>query len=178
MRALSVAGTKSPSAGGFTTALPTHVYTLELGLEPLKITDIPLDQRLPSCGSDVLPQGVCSGRSVVFEGIGIVESCGVVPSNPVGDGVDDFEVLGKGPSGDLVIVSRVAPPTEPALWGIVEDCCVGKVGARIYRGGGGGIECQRGQNTDGVSQTDLMSNPNMAEPLDSRIRSLTRPRSR
>ena len=50
----------------------------------------------------------------------------------MGDGINDFEVVRKGAGSDLVVVSWVTPSTEPALWGIVEDGCVGKVGTGIY----------------------------------------------
>ena len=52
-----------------------------------------------------------------------------VPSDSVGDGADDFEVVYKGASNDLVIISWVrTPSTEPTVRGIVENGCVYRVG--------------------------------------------------
>jgi len=50
----------------------------------------------------------------------------------VGDGIDDFEVFCERTSGNLVIVSWVAPSAEPACEGIVEGGCIGRARAGIY----------------------------------------------
>ena len=99
----------------------THVYILEVNLEPLKITDVPPYQRLSPFWSDVFPQIIRSGRSTVPEGVRVVVSRGVVPSDPVGGGIDDLKVLGECAGGDLIIVSWVTPPTKPTLRGVTED---------------------------------------------------------
>ena len=111
----------------------THNCTLELSLEPPEITDVPTDQRLHTGRSEVVPERVWSTRSAVTKGIGVAASCGVVPSDPVRDGINDLEVVRKCTGSDLIIVSRVAPSTEPARRGIVEDRCIEEVGAGIWQ---------------------------------------------
>ena len=111
----------------------THNHTLELSLEPLKVTDVSLDQRLLTGWSEVLPHFTRRRGSTVTEGVSdIIDLHGVAPPDFVGDRIGDFEVVRKGTSGDLEIIIRVAPSTEPTRRGIVEDGCVGKVGAGIY----------------------------------------------
>ena len=114
---------------------PTHVYTLNLSLKPLEITDVSLDQRFQSSRGEVVPQINWRGGSAVAEGISVGPSYGVVPSDPVGHRVGDLEVVRKGAGSDLVIVGWVAPPTESARLRIVEDRRVLKAGASIYEGG-------------------------------------------
>jgi len=111
----------------------THNCALKLSLEPPEVADVPTDQRLHAGRSEVVPERVWSGRSAVTKGIGVSAACGVVPSDPVGDGINDLEVVRKCTGSDLVVVSWVAPSTEPARRGIVEDCCIEEVGAGIWQ---------------------------------------------
>ena len=111
----------------------THNRALELSLERLEVANVSADQRLLTLGSEVVPEGIWSGRSAVTEGIRVAAPFGVVPSDLVGDRVDDFEVVCEGTSRDLVIVSWVTPSAKPAGRRIVEDCCVGEVGAGICK---------------------------------------------
>ena len=110
----------------------THDWSLELSLEFLKVTDVPLNQSLLTGRGEVVPQCVWSGRSAIAEGIGVDASRGIVPPDLVGDGIDDLKVFRKGAGGDLVIISWVAPSTKSALRGIVEDGCFIKVRAGVY----------------------------------------------
>ena len=109
----------------------TYSWTLKLSLEPVEVTNVSADQRLLAGRGEVVPESIWSGRGAVTEGIRVAVPFGVVPSDLVGDRVDDLEVVCKGTGGDLVIVSRVTPSTEPAGRGVVEDRCVGEVGAGI-----------------------------------------------
>ena len=110
----------------------THNQTLELGLESLEVTDVPLDHRIPNSRSEVGPEFLRRAGSTVAEGIDYIESRGVVPSEPVGDRVGELELLrSKGASGDLIVVIWVTPSTEPARRVIVEDGRVGEVRAGI-----------------------------------------------
>ena len=109
----------------------THNWTLELSVKSLEVTDVPLYQRLLTGRSEVVPYGIWSGRSAVTERIDVSASCGVVPSDLVGDGVDDFEIVCKCAGSDLVIVSRVAPSTEPTFRAIAENGSVGEIGASV-----------------------------------------------
>ena len=92
----------------------TTTHSCELSLEPSKVTDESLDHRLPSGWSEALPQNSRGGGSGAT-------GFGVVPYDRVRDGIHDFEVFHKGPSSDMVAVSRVTPSTEPARLGIAED---------------------------------------------------------
>ena len=104
-----------------------------MSLETLVVTNVSADQRLLTSWSEVVPDGTRSGRGAIAEGIRVAARSGEVPSDLVRDRVGDREVFCKGTGGDLVIVSRVTPSTEPAGRGIVEDCCVGEVGASICK---------------------------------------------
>ena len=83
----------------------------------------------------MVPQSVYRERSAVTEAIGDVVYFGVIPSDLVGDRVDGVKAVRKCAGGDLVVVGRVAPPTEPALRGIVEERRVLEVGVGVYEGG-------------------------------------------
>ena len=96
---------------------------------------MPLDQRLHTGRSEVGPKRIWSGGSTVAKDITAKAPRGVIPSDFVGDGVNGHEVVRKGASGDLVIVSWVTPSAESTLRRIVEDGRVEKVGAGIYRAG-------------------------------------------
>jgi len=122
-----------PPAGRSWSWDPTHNCTLELSVEHLKVAHIALDQRFLTSRSEVVPEGIWSGRSTIPEGVSIDAPCRVVPSDLVGDGVYDFEVVRKGAGSNLVVVGRVTPSTEPTRWGVVEDGCVGKVGTGVYK---------------------------------------------
>ena len=125
--------TTSPHAGrGHRLGASTHNCTLELSLEPPEVADVPIDQQIPAGRSEVGPESIRSTRSAVTKGIRVGAYCGVVPSDLVGDGVSDLEVVRKGTGGDLVIVSWVTPSTEPARRGRVEDRCIRIVGAGIW----------------------------------------------
>ena len=110
----------------------THIHILELSLEPRKVADVPLNQLPLTVRSEVLPHFAYRGRSTITEGIGDYDLRGVVPPDPMGDGIGELEIVREGTSGDLEIVIWVAPSPEPALRGIVEDGRVAEVGARIY----------------------------------------------
>ena len=111
--------------------ISTHNCTLKLSLEPPEVANVPTDHRLHAGRSEVCPEGFCRTRSAVTKGIRVSASVGVIPSERVGDGVNDLEVVRKCTGSDLVVVSRVAPSTEPARRRIVEDRCIGEVGAGI-----------------------------------------------
>ena len=111
-----------------------------------------MDQRLLTGRSEVVPEGIWSGRSAVTEGVGIATSCSVVPSDLVGDRVDDLEAVRESTGGDLVIVGRVAPSTEPTRRGIVEDRRAVKVGAGVYES-----KCQHNRRYRGRVTVDWPS---------------------
>ena len=90
-----------------------------------------LDHLFLTSGSEVIPHGIWGGRSAVTKGITVAAPFSVVPSDLVGDGVDEFKVVRKGTGSDLVVVIRVAPSTKPGRRRIIEDCCVREVGTGV-----------------------------------------------
>ena len=140
----------------------THHRTLELGMEPLEVTDIPLHQRLLTRRSEVLPQIIWRGRSAITEWVIVGDSYGVVPSDPVWNGVDHFEVICKSAGSDLIIVGWVAPPTEPHRR-VVEDGDVDEVGASI---------CEMGQNIRMSVSQESQAEPRTQRPIPVRLSSL------
>jgi len=114
----------------------TYSWTFELNVETLEITDVSVDQGAPAFLSEVVPEGERSGRGAVTEWIRVSTPSGVVPSEPVRDGVDKIKVLCKGTGGDLIIVIRVTPSAEV----FVEDRGVGELFAGICE-----VEYQHGR---------------------------------
>ena len=96
-------------------------------MEALEVTNEPIDQGGPAFLSEVIPEGKRSGRGAVTEWIRVGTPSGVVPSEPVRDGVDKIKVLREGTGSDLIIVIRVTPSTEV----FVEDRRIGEAGAGI-----------------------------------------------
>lgn len=105
----------------------THSCTLELGVEALVVTGEPLDQLLLTSLSYISPRIIRRRGSAIAVKIGVRFSEGTVPSDLVGDGVDEVEAFRKGAGGDLVIVVFVAPSPE-----ILDDWCAGELGVGIY----------------------------------------------
>ena len=155
----------------------THNWTLEQGLEPLEVTNVPFDQRLLTGRSKVVPECIWSRRSSITEGIRVIISGGVAPPDLVGNRVDGFEVIRNGTGRDLVVVSRVTPSTESTRRGIVEDRRIGKVGAGICEGESR-VSAQPDTSRVTEELTDLTSSPSMGELPYNRTRSSTRPRNR
>ena len=106
-------------------------------METFEVTDVPIDQRLLAFRSDVVPKVVRSRRGAITEGISAEAPHGIIPPNPVGDGIGDFEVVGKGAGSDLIVVRWVTPSTESACGGIIKDRCSGEVGACVCE-----VECE------------------------------------
>ena len=91
-------------------------------MEPPKVTDIPLYQLLLTFRCEILPNFTRWGWGAVTEGIcDHIDPRGVVPPDPVRDRIHKLEVVRESAGGDLVIVIWVAPSTEPARRGVVED---------------------------------------------------------
>ena len=105
----------------------TYSWTLELNVEALEVTNISIDQGSPTLLGEVVPEGKRSRRGAVTERIRVGAPIGVIPSEPVGDGVDKIEVFREGTGSDLIIVIRVSPSTEV----FVEDRRIGEAGACI-----------------------------------------------
>jgi len=108
--------------------ISTHNRALELSLEPLKVTDISLDQRLLTGWSEVLPHFIWRRESAITEGVTDLGLHGVVPLDPVGDGIGNFEVVRKGTSANLEIAIRVAHPPSPLFGESLKMVALGKLG--------------------------------------------------
>ena len=100
-------------------------------MESPEITDKPVNQRSPAFVGEVVPERKGSRRSAITEGISGIGPVGVIPSDLVGGRVGNFEVIRKGTGSDLEIVIRVTPSTKSSCRRIIEDRCVGEVGACI-----------------------------------------------
>jgi hypothetical protein len=120
-------------------------------MEPTEVTDEPIDQRVPACRSEVVPEWKGSRRGAVTEGISDISPLGIVPSDFVGDGIRKWEVL-EGTTGDFIIVGRITVSTEPSGRGVIEDLCTGEVGLRICQ-----LEYQYSRNKT-ISRTRQLTN--------------------
>ena len=109
----------------------TYSSTLEQNVEPLEVPNESINQCVPAFLSEVVPESKWRRRGAVTEGIRVGAPIGVIPSDLVGDGVSKFEVLRKGTGSDFIIVSWVTPTAKSSCRGIVEDRCIGEVGACI-----------------------------------------------
>jgi len=99
----------------------TYGCTLELGVESIEVTDETIDQQINAVLSEVIPERKCGTRGAITEGIRIGALGGVVPPEIVGDRVGTLKALRKGTGGDLVIVIRVTPSTEPVFRRRIEE---------------------------------------------------------
>ena len=166
---------ESTASAGIPTAQPplldvdraiasTYTQTLEQSLEPLKVTNEPLDYRLSTGRSEEGPQIIRRDVSSVTEGVSKIIFRGVVPPERVGDGIGEFEGVRKGASSDLDIIIWVTPSTEPALRGVVEDGRVWEVGAGVYEVGIG-YQHDRGLEVSWTDQLTQRPIPIWLNPL-------------
>ena len=132
-------------------------------MEALEVTDESVNQRVPAFTSEVVPERKRCRSGTITEGISEIGPLGVVPPDLVGDGVGKFEVLREGTGSNLEIVIRVTPSTDPACRGIIEDRCIGEVGACICE-----LEYQA-QPKSTVSRTRQLTQSPVPIRLSSRI---------